>query len=288
MGLELKDAQTRCAHTLEEKEACGGNVGCDFLGFTVRQFPVGKHQTTTHASYKTIIKPSKSSLVRHSQALATVIEGMKAATLEKGRQVINPKRVGWCNDYKTQVSQRVFGKVDTMLWQKMFEWAKRKHPKKSSKWVFDRDHKRRENAWRCAGKFTVLRKHKDTHIERHTLLTRDASPYDGNWSYWGTRRGKYVGLETTRGKLLKHQGGRCAHCQLFITVDDNVDIHHAEGNHKNRKLNTLRLLHLLCHDLVHGKGGKNAKREPITGRRAHDKSSTTEEPCAGKLASTVL
>src|SRR5712691_7900416 len=55
MGLELKDAKTHFAHTLEEKEECGGNVGFDFLGFTVRQSPVGKNRTRTHASYKTII-----------------------------------------------------------------------------------------------------------------------------------------------------------------------------------------------------------------------------------------
>src|SRR6266704_2979381 len=42
MGLALKGAKTRFAHTLEAKEECGGNVGFDFLGFTVRQFPVGK------------------------------------------------------------------------------------------------------------------------------------------------------------------------------------------------------------------------------------------------------
>ncbi len=288
MGLELKDAKTRFAHTLEEKEECGGNVGFDFLGFTVRQFPVGKNQTQAQASYKTIIKPSKNSILRHYQALATVIEGMKAATRDEVIRAINPKIVGWCNYYKTQVSQRVFSKIDKMLWHKMFGWAKRKHPKKGGKWVFDKYHKRIDNAWRLAGKSKVLRKHTDTHIERHTPLKRDASPYDGNWSYWGTRRGKYVGLDTTRGKLLKHQGGRCTYCRLFITVDDKVDIHHADGNHKNGKLNNLRLLHLICHDLVHGKGGKNAKREPSAGRRAHDKSSTTEEPCAGKLASTVL
>src|SRR5438552_16782691 len=43
MGLELKDAKTRYAHTLEAKEECNGNVGFDFLGFTIRQYPVGKY-----------------------------------------------------------------------------------------------------------------------------------------------------------------------------------------------------------------------------------------------------
>src|SRR5437879_5399697 len=82
MGLELKDAKTRFAHTLEAKEECNGNVGFDFLGFTVRQFLVGKNQTRTHASYKTIIKPSRNSIQRHYQELAAAIERMKAATID--------------------------------------------------------------------------------------------------------------------------------------------------------------------------------------------------------------
>ena len=45
MGLALKDAKTRYAHTLEEKEECHGNVGFDFLNFTIRQFPVGKYES---------------------------------------------------------------------------------------------------------------------------------------------------------------------------------------------------------------------------------------------------
>ncbi len=256
MGLALKDAKTRFAHTLEAKEACGGNVGFDFLGFTIRQFPVGKDQTKTHASYKTIIKPSKSSIQRHYQALAAVIEGMKAATTDDVIRALNPKIIGWCNYYRNAVSTKAFQKLDHMLWYKIFSWAKRKHPKKSAEWVFEQYHKRTGKAWSIAGKTHVLRKHGDTHIERHTPLHRGASPYDGNWSYWGTRRGKYIGLDTARGKLLKHQGGRCTHCQLFFTVEDKLEIHHADGNHKNRKGDNLRLLHRICHDLVHGTGGK--------------------------------
>jgi hypothetical protein len=39
-------------------------------------------------------------------------------------------------------------------------------------------------------------------------------------------------------------------------------------------------LHRICHDHVHG--------NISTARCTHDKSDITEEPCAGKLASTVL
>ena len=39
MGLELKPSKTRITHTLVPHE---GQVGFDFLGYEVRQYPVGK------------------------------------------------------------------------------------------------------------------------------------------------------------------------------------------------------------------------------------------------------
>ena len=39
IGLEMKPSKTRITHTLQEYQ---GHVGFDFLGWTVRQFPVGK------------------------------------------------------------------------------------------------------------------------------------------------------------------------------------------------------------------------------------------------------
>jgi RNA-directed DNA polymerase len=42
MGLELKPNKTKISHTLKEYD---GNVGFNFLGFTVRQYPVGKHHS---------------------------------------------------------------------------------------------------------------------------------------------------------------------------------------------------------------------------------------------------
>jgi RNA-directed DNA polymerase len=42
MSLELNPKKTRISHTLNPHE---GNVGFDFLGFNIRQYPVGKHQS---------------------------------------------------------------------------------------------------------------------------------------------------------------------------------------------------------------------------------------------------
>jgi RNA-directed DNA polymerase len=190
MGLALKDTKTRYAHTLEEKEECHGNVGFDFLSFTIRQFPVGKYKS--RKLYKTIIQPSKNSIARHWKALAELIDRMKATTLDDVIRMLNPKIAGWCAYFKTEVSSHAFQRLDNLLWHTIYRWAKRKHSRKSAAWVvqqyFTPDGKSKHG--RVKGATQTLRGHRNTPVKRHVTLRKGVSPYDGNWSYWGTRRGK--------------------------------------------------------------------------------------------------
>src|SRR2546427_4710420 len=75
IGLELKPSKTRLSHTLKEYQ---GNVGFNFLGFTIRQFPVGKTHTGTHngkpLGFKTIITPRKEGVQRHLQELRRILQ----------------------------------------------------------------------------------------------------------------------------------------------------------------------------------------------------------------------
>ena|SRR5690349_19234023 len=61
MGLEMKASKTKIAHTLHPIH---GQAGFNFLGFTIRQFPMGKSQTGKDGhgkplGFKTLIKPSR-------------------------------------------------------------------------------------------------------------------------------------------------------------------------------------------------------------------------------------
>src|SRR5436309_15784662 len=71
MGLEMKPSKTRVTHTLEALEA--EPPGFDFLGFEIRQYPVGKHHSGTQngsrLGFKTLIQPSKDAIRRHRGAL---------------------------------------------------------------------------------------------------------------------------------------------------------------------------------------------------------------------------
>src|SRR5713101_4518701 len=164
MGLELKDAKTRFAHTLEAKEECNGNVGFDFLGFTIRQYPVGKY--VSRKLYATIIKPSKKAIERHYRALAATRERMKAATIDAVIRTLNPKIVGWSNYFRTPVSKKAFHRLDDLLWHKMLGWAKRKHNKKSTTWILEKYFKPYGQCQhnRIMRKTHILKWHDETHI----------------------------------------------------------------------------------------------------------------------------
>jgi RNA-directed DNA polymerase len=59
----------------------------------------------------------------------------------------------------------------------------------------------------------VLTYHADTEIKRHTLVKPEASPFDGNWTYWSKRRGEYPDTPSRVAKLLKKQKGYCNECR---------------------------------------------------------------------------
>src|SRR5260370_24145596 len=84
IGLELKPSKTRLSHTLENYQ---GNVGFDFLGFTIRQYPVGNTHTARYKGrplgFKTLIMPSKEGVQRHLQQLRTRVRRSKSLPQEE-------------------------------------------------------------------------------------------------------------------------------------------------------------------------------------------------------------
>lgn len=76
IGLELNQEKTKITHTLREYE--GIKPGFNFLGFNIRQYPVGKYQSGKNTlgkvlGFKTIIKPSKEKAYNHYRKLAEII-----------------------------------------------------------------------------------------------------------------------------------------------------------------------------------------------------------------------
>ncbi len=252
MGLELKPSKTSVSHTLEEHE---GKVGFDFLGFTVRQFRVGKHHTGRNGQgkplgFKTLIKPSKRKVKAHHDRLKGAIRHLRA--MPQGFLItrLNPVIRGWTNYFRVAVSKATFAKLDDRLYSSLRHWARRRHPNKPAPWVVARYW--RLPRWDFGTEDVVLARHAQTRIVRHVKVQGDRSPFDGDWLYWASRWGHYPEINPALARLLKEQGGRCTHCQRhFRPGDDLIERHHKDGDRTNNKRSNFELLHRHCHDAVH-------------------------------------
>ena len=191
MGLELKPSKTFISHTLVEHE---GRVGFDFLGFTVRQFRVGKHHTGKNGrgkplGFKTLIKPSRRKVTAHHGQLKEMIRSLRTAHQQILIHRLNPVIRGWANYYRTAVSKATFSKLDDRLYSALRHWAQRRHPGKPATWVVARYWTMPR--WDFGDEQVVLAKHAWTRIVRHVKIPGTKSPYDGDWLYWASRWGHY-------------------------------------------------------------------------------------------------
>jgi RNA-directed DNA polymerase len=251
IGLELSPTKTRIAHTLESHE---GEAGFHFLGFQIRQYQASQYNTAQGRGFKTLIKPSPEAIKRHYRQLADVISRHKAARQENLIGLLNPIIAGWGNYYRAVVSKDIFHQLDHKVFNRLVRWARFRHPKKSWHWITHR-------YWRihpgegwvfAADHGLALNQHASIPIVRHVKVRNSTSPYDGNWSYWAMRRGRYPGIANRMAKLLQRQHGRCTACGLVFTPEALIETHHLDGNRSNNRYSNLTAVHRHCHDQIHG------------------------------------
>ncbi|NEO77558.1 group II intron reverse transcriptase/maturase [Moorena sp. SIO4G3] len=193
IGLELKSTKTRLVHT---------SNGFEFLGFNVRQYQTGRHQSKQ--GFKTLIKPSKKRVKEHWEKLSKVIDRHKAAPQKALISKLKPIIRGWCNYNKCVVSKETFSDLDNMLWNKLQRWGYRRHPNKSKTWVNKKywgtkvekpkkwyEAPKVDNWVFMASEDNYLPKHAKTKIIRHNKVKGDRSIFDGDLIYWNTRMQKH-------------------------------------------------------------------------------------------------
>lgn len=259
IGLELNKEKTKITHTLNLQE--GQETGFNFLGFNVRQYPVGKYQSGKNTKgeklgFKTIIKPSNEKIKEHYRKLADIIDNHKTAPQHALIAKLAPVIIGWSNYYRTVCSKLTYEKLSHLLCFKLLRWGYRRHHNKSKSWVKNKYwHTIGMNNWRFSTKsgesMYVLPNHGETKIVRHTKVKGDTSPYDGNTNYWASRMGKHPEVKSSVARLLKKQKGKCNHCSLTFKPGDKVERDHiiprkAGGN---KFKDNLQLLHKHCHDV---------------------------------------
>jgi RNA-directed DNA polymerase len=115
-GLELSHEKTRITH-IED--------GFDFLGQTVRRFRNGK----------LLIKPSKRSVKAFLSKIQETIDNSGGMTTGDLVWRLNQQIKGWTMYHRYAVSKRIFRAVDDRIFRKLMRWCRRRHPKKSGKWI---------------------------------------------------------------------------------------------------------------------------------------------------------
>lgn len=276
VGLKLSPEKTRICHTLNRIELNGEITppGFDFLGFHIRQYHAGKHQTGKKGGtqeikleFKTIIKPSKKSIKAHREVVKKVIKSRKKAPQVAVISQLIPVIRGWCNYFRTVASQENFSEEDNYLWQLLRAWTVSRTGKANQEKLNKYFSEGKHGKWTFQTKDgLVLTKHKDIKTQRHTLVKADKSPFDGDWTYWSKRRGDYPETPTRVAKLLKKQKGYCNHCHLSFTPDDIVEIDHITPKSIGGKdeYDNLQLLHRHCHDIkTRYDGSLNKIIEPL-------------------------
>jgi len=172
-GLQLSPEKTCLTH-IEQ--------GFDFLGQNLRKF-----------GGKLIIRPSRKNTHVFLEKVRKLIRqnwGMSQTDLIRQ---LNPVIRGWANYHCHIVAWEMFKRVEWVLWQALWQWAKRRHPGKSLHWIAGKYwHPLGRRKWTFAadtGERTLegkpvwlkLVKPTETKIQRHIKIRADANPFDPQW-----------------------------------------------------------------------------------------------------------
>src|SRR5664279_973800 len=212
-GLTLNQDKTRIGHI---------DDGFDFLSFTIRRYHV-------RGAAKVLTKPSRDALKRIRRRNADQLRALRGASPVEVIAVMNPIIRGQANYYRSGVSKKAYKALDNHLWQHLYKWARRRHPKKSRQWVatryFGQFHPTRRDKWvygnRDSGAY--LHKYSWTAIVRHAPVPGRHSPDDHDLAqYWADRRRKRKPPQLAESvqRALRTQHGQCPLCRQPLLFTD--------------------------------------------------------------------
>lgn len=242
-GLQLSEEKTVITH-IED--------GFDFLGKNIRKY-----------NGKLLIKPSKTSVKSFLEKVRSIIKGNKSIKQETLIRKLNPVIRGWVNNQRYVVSSKVFSRVDYEIYKCLWQWAKRRHKKKSHKWIAQKYwHHIGSRQWTFSVPYEnqstegeplycKLEYATDTKIIRFKKIVAEANPFDEYWTdYFEQREGEKL-LNSTKGreKLLtiwRRQHRRCPVCGELITSETGFKVHTPAGKNSQKIM-----VHKECHEEIH-------------------------------------
>lgn len=135
LGLRLHADKTRITHTLTPFQ---GQIGFDFLGFTIRQYSEGKSTHSKSPGIKTSITPSEKAIKRHMDAIGQRLSQMRSASQAQVIDTLNPIIGGWAAYYLEVVPAATLSKCDDQVLNLLMHWASQRHPNQDRQWLFAR------------------------------------------------------------------------------------------------------------------------------------------------------
>jgi RNA-directed DNA polymerase len=227
--------------------------GFDFLGQTLR-----KQERPNCQAAKLRITPSRASLQVLTAKVRTLCKQARGATPAQLIDTLTPVLRGWANYHRYSICGETFAKLDNFVWQRVYRWAKRRHSDKTGHWLTDRyfPHRKGE-AWRLTDPATgkqLLRVQEAVTPQRYLKVKGAANPFDPEWEAYFQHRDRELALRASspfRAKILRQQAGLCPVCRQVIQVEEEVELHHRDGNHQNNQRGNLALLHPNCHRQEH-------------------------------------
>jgi RNA-directed DNA polymerase len=245
--------------------------GFDFLGQNVCRFG-----TTL------LLKPSRKNEQRFLAKVDDLIR-QQGGHLTAGEMIerLNPLIRGWAQYHRHVSNNRRLARMDRLILNKLWRWARRRHRHKSAAWVKAKyfahpggsgERFRGTVAGQAGGRRPVwLAQAGATRIRRHVKVRGEANPYEPAWELYFEERlaaqmaSTLAGRGTTRYLWLE-QRGRCLVCGQPLTPEAGWHMHHLlwRSHGGDHDVDNLVLLHPNCHRQPYSEGlvvNKAASRE---------------------------
>ncbi len=253
-------------------------VTCVDTGFDV----LGHHVRKYSGTY--IAKPSRKNVHAFLERVRTIVKANTQAQTEHLIGLRNPVIRGWATSHRHDARKETFSSVDAAIFKVLWQWARRRHPKKHPSWVKEKYfHTQGDRQWVFSGK-EVDAKGKSRPVwlfsaskmplKRHGKITAGANPYDPAWEVsfeqrLGVKRETHLTGKRKLLQLWKEQGGMCPVCNQPLTEIERWHSHHLIWRTKggSDSVDNLVLLHPTCHRQVHHRGLTVGKPCPARGKR---------------------
>ena len=165
-GLTLSEEKTKLTYIRD---------GFTFLGQTFRKFGKKLH-----------IKPARESILSLIEKVGNIISKYVSAPMPALIKKLNQTLRGWANYHRHVVAGEAFSRIDNYVFQQLWRMLRKRHPKKSKKWLFSK-------YWTAGDRkniFAVKTKTSEGHdkvyqviritsigIKRHIKVIAAANPY---------------------------------------------------------------------------------------------------------------